>query len=91
MSLAMHQNGLYFASGSYDRSVVIWSCETFEVLHHIPFPSMVTSLVFGEGDTLYVGVQGQGVMSCNALTGEIGSVIIPGTVAVRSLSLGKSP
>ncbi len=90
-SLAMHPNGLYFASGSHDRSVIIWSSETFGVLHRMQIPSLVHSLVFGENDTLYVGVYNQGVMPCNSLTGEVGPVIIPGTDDVPGLSIGKTP
>jgi WD40 repeat protein len=90
-ALAMHPKGKYFASASHDRTVVIWSSETFEVLRRIFFPSSVNSLVFDERDTLYAGVYDHGVMSCNGLTGKVGPVIIPGTGSIRSLSLGKSP
>jgi WD40 repeat protein len=89
-SLAMHPNGQHVASGSYDRSVIIWSSETFAVLHHIPFPSWAQSLVFGESDTLYVGVHDHGLMSCNALTGETGRVIVSAILSVGCLALGKS-
>ena len=91
VSLAVHSNGHYFASGSRDRTVVIWSSETFKVLHGINFPSLVQSLVFGESEMLYVGVYGRGVMSCNALTGEVGAVIMRGTGFIRGVSLGKMP
>jgi WD40 repeat protein len=90
-TITKHPKGQYFASGSENRTVVIWSCETFEVLRRITFPRYVLSLVFGENDTLYVGVNCIGVMSCNAITGEIGPVIIPATGSVSSLSLGKPP
>ncbi len=91
MSLAMHPNGQHFASGSYDRTVIIWSSETFEVVRRITFPSGVLSLVFGESDTLYAGVYRHGVITCNALTGEVGPLIIPGTGNVFALTLGKTP
>ncbi len=91
ISLAMHPSGQYFVSGSIDHSVIFWSSETFEALRHIHFPGWINSLVFGESDTLYVGVSGHGVMSCNALTGEAGPVIIQGMGLCYSLSLGKSP
>jgi WD40 repeat protein len=90
MLLAMHPNGQYFASGSNDQSVIIWSSKTFEVLRRIAFSSAVHSLVFGERDTLYAGVYDHGVMPCNALTGKVGPVIIPGTGNILGLSLGKS-
>ncbi len=89
-ALAMHPNGAYFASGSQDRTVIIWSCETFEVLRRMEFPDWVLSLVFGESDTLYAGVYYQGVMSCNAFTGEVGPVIMTGTGNIFGLSLSKS-
>ncbi len=88
-SLAMHSNGQHFASGSEDRTVIIWSSETFEVLHRIPFPSSANSLVFGEGDTLYVGVHSHGVTPCNSLTGEVGPWIISGPGSCEGLSLGE--
>jgi WD40 repeat protein len=89
VTLALRPNGQRFASGSRDRSVIIWSCETLEVLRCIPFPSLVPLLAFGESDTLYVGVYEHGVMSCNALTGELGPVIISGTGSISGLILGK--
>jgi WD40 repeat protein len=90
-SLAMHTNGQYFVSGSRDQSAIIWSCETFEVLRRLAFPPCVQSLAFAKNDTLFVGVYRHGVMSCNALTGEIGPVIFPGTGTgtASCLSLGK--
>jgi WD40 repeat protein len=87
-SLAMHPYGRYFASGADEPIVIIWSCETFEVLQRLPFPSFVQSLDFGESDTLYAAVDNHGVMSCNFLTGEIGPVIIPGTGDLPGLALG---
>ncbi len=90
ISLAMHVNGQHFASGSFDRSVIIWSSETFEVLRRISLPKMVHSLEFDENDTLYCGVYEHGVMSCNALTGEVGPVVIPATGSIRGLALGES-
>jgi WD40 repeat protein len=89
-SLAIHPNGQYFASGSF-RMVRVWSSETFEVLHSISFPKWIDSLVFDESDTLYVGVYGQEVVSCNVLTGEVGPVVTPATESIRGLVLGKSP
>ncbi len=88
MSLAMHPNKQTFASGSYDRAVIIWSSETFEVLHRMEFPDWVKSVIFAESDTLYAGVCNRGVVSCDALTGEIGAVIIPAAGSCESLSLG---
>jgi WD40 repeat protein len=86
--LALHTTGQYFASGS-DRVVILWSSETFEILRRFTFPSWVQSLAF-ENNTLYVGVDDHGVMSCNTHTDEVGTVIIPGTGICESLSLGKS-
>jgi WD40 repeat protein len=90
MSLAMHSNGQYFASGSEDRTVIIWSSETFEVLRRFTFPNIVQFVLFSESDTLYAGLYNCGVMSCNALTGEVGHAIIPGTGLIVGLSLSKS-
>jgi WD40 repeat protein len=90
-SLALYLDGQHFASGSLDRTVIIWSSETFDVLHRIQFPNFVQSLLFGESEALFVGAYGNGVMSCNALTGEVGPVLIPGTGSCRSLSLSKMP
>ncbi len=87
--LVMHPTGQRFGSGSRDSLVIIWSCETFEVLYGIAFPSSVESLVFGEGDIMYVGMRNDGVLSCNTHTGGVGPVIIPGTC--ESLSFGKVP
>ncbi len=83
-SLAMHPIRKQFASGSYDKSVIIWSSETFEVLRRIRFPEEVQSIAFGKSDTLYAGIF-HNVMSCNALTGEVGLVLIPGTGYCESL------
>jgi WD40 repeat protein len=88
-ALAMHPKGKYFASGSRDRTVIIWSSETFEFLRHLVFPSSVSSLMFVESDTFSVGVKTDGVMSCNALTGELGQVIIPGAGNILGLAFGE--
>jgi hypothetical protein len=47
--------------------------------------------VFVENDILYVGVKNHGVMSCDALTGEVGPAIISGTGFIRGLSFSQSP
>jgi WD40 repeat protein len=88
-SIAMHPSGLHFASGSYDETVIIWSSETFEVLHRTQFPSLVHSLMFVESDTLYVGMYEHGVMSCSVLTGKVGPVIMTGTGCITDISLGQ--
>jgi WD40 repeat protein len=88
--LAMHSSGSYFASGSTDRTVIIWSSETFEVLRRISFPNQIQSIVFGESDTLFAAVYDHSIMSCNALTGEIGPVTIPQTGSCHSLAFGKT-
>jgi WD40 repeat protein len=90
-SLAIHPNGQYFASGSLNRAVIIWSCETFEVLRRMEFPNWVQALLFDEIHTLYAAVFDRGVMSCNALTGEVGQVMIASTQSCFGLSLGWSP
>jgi WD40 repeat protein len=90
-SLTFHPNGHYFASGSFDETVIIWSCKTFEVFRCITFPNTVYPIMFVESDTLYIGVYEYGVMSCSALTGEAGPVIIPGTGCIRDISLSKLP
>ena len=86
--LALHPSGEYFASGSLDQAVVIWSCQTFEVLSRLPLPDGVQSIVFGSDKTLHVGVHEHGVTSGHAFSGEIGSVIIPATSTVFGLALG---
>ncbi len=88
-ALAMHPNGAYFASGSQDRTVIIWSSKTFEVLRRIEFHFWVQSLALSESDTLYVSVLNHGVVSCDSFTGEIGPVIIPGTKSCFCLSLSE--
>ncbi len=90
-TITMHPKGQYIASVSENRTVIIWSCETFEILRHVQFPGGVQSVAFGENDTLYVGVYGNGVMSCNVLTGEVGPVIIPGAFRIPGLALGQTP
>jgi hypothetical protein len=45
------------------------------------------SVIVGEGDVMYVGVQDHGVMSCNVLTGEVGSVVIPCEGSIKGLAL----
>jgi WD40 repeat protein len=89
-SLAIHPTGKQFASGSDDHSVIIWSTKTFEVLRRIRFPEEVQTIAFGKSDTLYAGIF-QNMMSCNALTGEVGLVLIPGTGYCESISFRKTP
>ncbi len=72
IALAAHANGQCFASGSYDQSVVIWSSETFDILHRIEVPDMINTLTFAENGHLFIGVYYQGAMLCNILTGEVG-------------------
>ncbi len=86
----MHPTGKQFASGSHDHSVIIWSSETFEILRRIRFHEVVQSIAFSKSDTLYAGIF-HNVMSCNALTGEVGLVLIPGTGYCESLSFRKTP
>ncbi len=88
-SLTMTPNGQIFASGSLDQTVIIWSSKPFEVLRRIYFPNWVQSTLFWEDGTMHVGVFGYGVMSCNALTGEVGPVMIPASGSIRGLSHGK--
>jgi WD40 repeat protein len=89
-SLAIHPHGQYFASGSFDKKVVIWSSTTFEVLRRIAIPNRIGALAIDESDILYAGVYDHGVMSCNALTGEVGSVVIPGAGLILGHLLSKS-
>jgi WD40 repeat protein len=86
-SLALHPSGLTFASGSQDNSVIIWSCDSVEVVHRVWLSEKIYSLVFGECNALYVGVSNHGVISCNALTGELGHTIISGKGSVFSQSI----
>jgi WD40 repeat protein len=87
-TLAILPSGQNFASGSYDKSVIIWSSETSEILRRISFLNEVELLVSDESDTLYVGVYNRGVLSCNALAGEVGSEIIAGRGFILGLALG---
>ncbi len=82
--LAQHPTDTVFASGSSDHSAILWSSNTFEVLHRIVFSKWVQSLLFLGPDTLYVGVYDSGVLSCNTLTGQLNSAVLPG----RGLFLG---
>ena len=87
-ALTTSPNGQHFVSASDDQSVIIWSTETFEIKNRITFPDEVASLVHGGNGILYAGVYNHGVMSCNALTGEVGPVIIAATGNVQGLALG---
>ncbi len=88
-SLALHPNGLYFASGSDDRTVIVWSSETFEVLHRTSLPNTISSLIFVGGDLFYLGIREHGVMVCHAKTGGVGRTIIPGSGYIPSIAFGK--
>ena len=88
ITLAACANGQCFASGSYDQSVVIWSSETFDILHRIEFPNMINTLTFAENGHLFIGVYYQGAISCNILTGEVGEITIAAGGAITSLSIG---
>ena len=88
-SLALHSSKLFFASGSMDKSVIIWSRQTFESLHCLSFPHWVRSLAFGESNTLYVAAFDHGVMSCDSVIGEVGPVVIIGAGRVSDLMFGK--
>jgi WD40 repeat protein len=87
VQLALHASGQRFASGSWDRCVIIWSTQTFEITHRIQFPGGVQSVAFDEDETLYAGVYNHGVMSCNALTWKIG-LVIHGQEESNSVALG---
>ena len=87
-SLALHPNRRAFASASWDNSVIVRSSETFEILRRIHFNDWLDSLVLGEDDTLFVGVYDQGVVSCDALNGDLRSVVIPASGRVSALALG---
>jgi WD40 repeat protein len=87
-SLAMSTKAGIFASGSLDRSVIIWSSETFERLHRIELTDGVQSFEVGDSGTLYVGVYSHGAISCNVITGEVGPVVIPSRGSVEGLAIG---
>ena len=87
-SLALHPNGRVFASGSHDSSVIVWLSEPFQVKQVISFPRGIDSLVFGADDVLYAGVHNRGVVSCNARTGKLGEVLVPGRGSIFGLALG---
>ncbi len=87
--LGMDSSERIFASGSGDGRVLLWSCDTFEVVLCVWFPDLVTSLLFRKDHTLYAGVFDYGVMSCDTLTGEVGPVVIPAKGPVTSLMFGK--
>ncbi len=87
-ALALHPKGQQFSSGSEDKSIIIWSSETFEVLRRFKLPYLADSLQYGEVDTLYTSVYKHGVMSCNALTGKVGPVIIPAIGFISGIALG---
>ncbi len=87
-ALALHISGTFFASASYDQTVVVWSSETFEVLQRVRFPFGIESIILDANDVMYVGVHNHGVMSCNARTGGASRMVIPGTGAIYSLALG---
>jgi WD40 repeat protein len=88
IALAMHGRGHVFASGSTDQHVIIWSSQTLNPLHHMQFPQCIEALIFGQGDALFVSVYAHGVVSSNAVTGEIGPVVIQGGGVVSNLAFG---
>jgi WD40 repeat protein len=88
-SLELHPSRQLFASGSHDKSIVIWSGETFEVQRRLQFPHWVLALVWGHKyDTLYASVYNCGVISCDPCTGEINSSIISIAGSIIGLALG---
>jgi WD40 repeat protein len=70
-SVACHPTARTFVSGSDDRSVVLWSSETFTVLNRVFFDEKVFCVVFGESNAVYAGVFNRGVISCGAISGSI--------------------
>jgi WD40 repeat protein len=87
--LALHPSRPVFASGSWDQSVIIWAADTFEALRHFEFVNWVQSLVLDDDDMLYVGVYLQGVISLNAVSESVGSVLLHGRGALSDLAIGK--
>jgi WD40 repeat protein len=86
-TLVLGPTGREFACATLDKAVIIWSSETFEILRRIEFPGSVKSLV-ADSDTLYVGVRRYGIMSCNILTGEVGSFVFHCKGNVTDLAYG---
>ncbi len=86
-ALVLGPTGREFACATLDKAVIIWSSETFEILRRIESPGSVRSLV-ADSDTLYVGVRRHGIMSCNILTGEVGSIIFRCKGNITHLALG---
>ena len=89
-SLAVHPNGLLFASGGYECSVIIRSSETFEALRTIEFSNRIESVLFDDAEGIYVGVTDRGVVECNTRTGEILSTMATATGIVNDLALTSS-
>jgi WD40 repeat protein len=87
-ALALNSRQDLLASGSYDRSVILWSSQTFEVVHCFKFPHWVQSLVFGEGNMLYAGVYDFGIMPCDTHSGKVGDLVICGQSNVLGLAIG---
>jgi WD40 repeat protein len=89
-SLAMHPTRKQFASGSQDHSVIIWSSETSRgSAPHSVSQRSANDRVW-QKYTLYAGIF-HNVMPCNAPTGEVGLVLIPGAGYCESLSFRKTP
>ena len=86
--VVVHPSADAFASGSRDHTVILWSSESFEVLHRIWFTFWPRSLAFSSNGMLYAGVDYSGVMVCNASTGEVGPVFIRCEGAITDLTLG---
>ena len=89
-ALTLHPHSAMFASVSWDQSVIVWSSETFAVLHRIPTANWIDSVVFAESNVVYAGVFDHGVISCNALAGEAGPAVIPGRKATTGLAIRNS-
>ncbi len=87
-TLALHPREQVFASGAEEGLAIIWSCDTLEILRSMDFSAEVNSLAFDSTGVLYVGVLDVGVLSCNALTGDVGHVIIPVDGRVTSIING---
>ncbi len=88
--LAVHPTGHTFASGSMDQSFVIWSSDTFQLLHQIHVENCVQSLFFDKANLLCVGVFDHGIVLCNATTGEVGDVAIRATGYIAGVAHGAS-
>ena len=88
LCLASQPSGPFFASGSADKTVVIWSNDTLEACLHIRLEQIVDVLVFGHDADLYIGLSRGGLVSFSTITKELKSIEYLGYEPILALAIG---